>query len=372
LTPARPAKAAACIGALVEEIWSADPPSPGIAVAAVTADDMLLLHAAGAANPMRPADADTPFYLASQTKSYVGLLAAILDGDRRFPISTTLADVWPGLVLPGPVPASAISMRHLLTHRLPLRNDEMVDRASWEAKVPAADYPHILATSTPRPFAYEYDNLGYSTWAAALETATGSGWAAWLDKLLLEPMGLTRTSARTSHFAPEDMAWRYRREGEAWVPKPPKPDALMHAAGGLMSSARDVAAWLQASLRREAPGIVPAVFERAHSPYVAARAVEGPFRWSSYALGWQIGHVGGVPVLSHRGGYEGARSIASFSPALGAGFAVTVNADFKTRDLLTRLTAAFFALLEGDVPSDGDVQAAAGARRAPGFHIKAT
>ncbi len=332
---------------------------------------MPLLHVAGEANPVRDADPDTLFYLASQTKSYVGLLAAILDSDGRLPLRATLADVWPDLVLPGPVPPSEVRMLDLLTHRLPLRNDALVDRTSWHEAVAASEYPRILAGSTPRPFAYEYDNLGYLTWAACLETVTGAAWADWLDRLLIAPLGLSRTSARTSRFAPEEIAWRYRWEGEAWTPKPPKSDALMHAAGGLMSSAQDVAAWLQANLRGEAPGIARSAFATAQRPHVAAAAVEGPFSWGGYALGWQVGHVGEVPILGHRGGYEGARSIAIVSPVLGAGFALCVNADFETRDLLTRLAAAFFASLADGLP-DGCAQAPAGARRAAGLHISAT
>ena len=50
------------------------------------------------------ADADTRFYIASQTKSFIGLLAAVLDARGEFPLSRTLAEVWPDLRLPPPAP----------------------------------------------------------------------------------------------------------------------------------------------------------------------------------------------------------------------------------------------------------------------------
>ena len=349
LTADRAARAAAVICALIDEIWLAGPPAPANAAAVVTARDVPLLRVRGAANPARAADSETPFYLASQTKSYVGLLAAALDADGCLPLATTLADIWPGLILPAPADPSRLTMLDLLSHQLPLRNDDLETRNSWEAPVAASDYPAILDGSSVRPPGFEYANLGYLVYAAALETATGVGWSDWLDRRLLVPTGMDRTSARTSAFAPDEIAWRYLMQGGDLVARPPKTDGLMHAAGGLVSSAADLATWLQANLRRDMPGIGGAAFELAHRPVVPAPGAEGPFIWSDYALGWQVGRVGGISVLGHRGGYAGARSIALISPSLGAGIALMVNADFGTRDLLTRLSGTFFKLLAGEM-----------------------
>lgn len=292
-----------------------------------------------------PARPDTPFYVASQTKSYLGLTAAALHRRGVFRLDATLDGVWPGLVLPGGLAAARITMLQLLTHRLPLVNDELELRTSWREPVPAGAYPDLLAASQPRRPGFSYANLGYLVYAAALETATGTDWKDWLGSVLLGPLGLTGTSPRAGDFPDADIAWRHKRQNGRWRAFPPKADALMHAAGGLVSSPADLATWMMANLRREAPGLRTRDFDRAQRARVRAPAEDGPFRWNGYALGLQCGAVAGLPVLGHRGGYEGARSLAVFSPGAGAGLAVVVNADRGTRELLDRLAQTFFHCL---------------------------
>ena len=292
----------------------------------------------------RPARPDTPFYLASQTKSYVGLLAARLDADAILPLEHSLEDVWPGLTLPG-LPADRITMRHLLTHRLALTHDAVVETTSFQREVPAAAYPELLARAEPRETGYRYDNLGYLVYAASLETVTGREWKHWLDERICRPLGLCRTSARSSDFPASELAWRHVREQRRWRTLPPKPDALMHAAGGLYSSPVDLATWMQAHLARGAGDVTEAHFRCAHRLCVHTRSVDGPFRWTGYALGLQCGSIAGIRVLGHRGGYPGARSLGVIAPSANVGLALAVNADFGTRELLDRLAQAFFGAL---------------------------
>ena len=308
---------------------------------------MPLLFAAGLACTRRRIRArpDTAFYLASQTKSYVGLLAATLHRRNLFRLDATLADVWPSLALPGPRDAARVTMLQLLSHQLAVRDDDLVTRTSWSEPVPARDYPALLAAAQPREAGYCYDNLGYLVYAAALVTATGRDWQTWLHGELLGPLGLAGTSTHASDFALSHVASRHRKHGRRWRALPPKADALMHAAGGLVSSPADLATWLQVNLRRSAPGLEAEDFDRAHRPRIRAGSIDGPFRWTHYALGLQCGFVAGLPVLGHRGGYEGARSIAVFSPAARAGLALAVNADHGTRELLDDLAARFFGRL---------------------------
>jgi CubicO group peptidase (beta-lactamase class C family) len=323
---------------------------PAVAVVAVGAQGPPLVHVAGKANIAtgREATAETPFYIASQTKAFVGLTAARLDEDGTVPMELALSAVWPALTLPPPIDPGAVTLRDLLTHQVPLLNDELVLRTSYEAEVPAGDYPRLLAAAHPRAPGFRYDNLGYLIYAAALEARTGRSWKTMLEDVVLSPMGLRRTSARTSAFVPDELAWRHLWDGRVWQAQPPKPDALMHAAGGLMASPGGMAAWLQSNLRHQAPGLAPHVFRCAQAWRVAAVQEDGPFHWHGYGLGQQLGEIEGVPVLGHRGGYEGARSIAVFSEPAGAGLAIMTNSDFGTRELIDRLCAAFFGALGGE------------------------
>jgi CubicO group peptidase (beta-lactamase class C family) len=344
VAPADAEAAAALILPLVTSLTNPDGSGPATAAVVVTPDETILRFVAGSASiaDRRAAEPDTLFYVASQTKSYVGLLAAQLDRNAILPLDTRLADVWPDLILPEGARSDRITMRMLLTHRVPLGLDDLVDRTSWREEVPAADYPQWLAGAEVREAGYRYDNLGYLIYAAALETATATSWKEWLQRAVCRPLGLSRTTARGSDFSLGDLAWRHIRMGRNWVSLPPKADGLLHAAGGLFTSARDLGTWMQVNLRAAAAGLPSDVFGRAQRPVVRAAARDGPFRWTHYALGQQRGSIAGFPVLGHRGGYQGARSITVFSRRAGIGLALAAAADHGMRDLFDRVAATFF------------------------------
>ena len=73
--------------------------------------------------------------------------------------------------------------------------------------------------------------------------------------MLFEPMGLDHTSARTSDFPLEAIAWNHIWQGEdaGWADVWPKTDGLMQSAGGIVASPDDMAAWLQLQLRGQGP-----------------------------------------------------------------------------------------------------------------------
>ena len=325
--------------------------APALAAVVATPHDIPLLHTQGSLSTEthRPVGRDTPFYIASQTKSYLGLLAALLHYKEILPLHVTLDEVWPQLKLPNRLDARDVSLLHLLTHQLPLTSDKLCQRTSYEDEVLAAEYPTLLASFQPRKPGFQYDNLGYLVYAASLETVTGISWKEWLQHNIFGPLCMTQTSSRTSDFPICELPWRQLREDGHWRSYPPKPDALMHAAGGLYSSPVDLAKWMQANLSCKANGFPQEVFRCAHDPIVRAESIDGPFRWTHYGLGLQLGSINGVDVLGHRGGYAGARSLTVIAPGAEVGLALAVTADFETREVLDRIVSAFFWGLSGTI-----------------------
>src|SRR5437868_14395074 len=72
----------------------------GVVIAAEGAPDYFLMRGVANALTKEPVTADTAFYIASQTKSYTGLLAAKLDREGVLPLDTTLGRALPRLRLP--------------------------------------------------------------------------------------------------------------------------------------------------------------------------------------------------------------------------------------------------------------------------------
>lgn len=293
-----------------------------------------------------PATDDTPFYIASQTKAFVALMAIKLDAEGVFDLDQTLTDVWPGLTLPEGADAKTISFRQLLSHQGPFENAALSFRTAYSDRVPSADYERLMETgSEARPAGFQYSNLGYLVYGAALELKTGRDWRDWLDQALFQPAGMTRSGARTSRFdgVPSYHRWMGDR---GWDVFPGKPDDLMQAAGGLVVSPRDMARWLEIQLGGANAAVRPEWVSQAHVPQVAAQIQGDVLPCQGYALGWNVCRIGGVDVRLHGGSYTGMRSGMGVSPELGVAFAIFSTSDSLTGGLSQTLIQAFFETVQ--------------------------
>jgi CubicO group peptidase (beta-lactamase class C family) len=351
------ARAAEQIRELVQATRSVPGAPPAIAVIAVAEGSEPLILVSGTADQRTgaPADRDTPFYIASMTKAYVGLLAAELDRRNILDLDDRLVSHWPDLRIPG-VDISTFTLRDLLTHRLPIRNSTLTFRTSFTDAVPAPDYPAILAAhSQPREPGFAYDNLGYLIYAAVLETKTGRPWQDWLADIVLRPAGLTRTSARTSEFPAAAAAHQW--DGANWHVMRVKPDSIMHAAGGLVTSPGDMARWLQLQVSRPARGIDRRSILHAQTAVAHASNDRNSLTCDGYALGWNRCSFQGRVLLEHGGSYRGFRSHMMVMPDAQVGFAVLTNSDSMTGGLSTDLMMHFLKALVDPAAPGPDVQA---------------
>jgi len=319
--------------------------APGLAVIMVREGEAPTIYVDGVADAVsgRPATAQTPFYIASMTKAYVGLMAETLDRRGVFDLDQSLHDVWPDLTLPERDPTT-ITFRQLLTHQGPFRAEVLSTRTAYVDEVPAADYPRLLALATPREPGFEYQNTGYLIYGAALEARTGKHWRRWLQETVFDPLGMDNTSTRMS-FPGASATHHWIGDGQ-WDRTTAKTDPLMHAAGGMVTSAQDMARWLEANLDEgEGSAAFPTgVWTEAHRSQVENRETSAGLECRGYALGWNTCVLGDEPVLLHGGGYTGARSLMAVAPELGVAIAVMANSDSMTGELGEQLVRAFLTM----------------------------
>ncbi len=352
---ATPEAAAEKLGTFLDALPDA---GPAYAVTVVSPDKVLLSYARGlrrATQPKAaPVTADTPFYIASQTKAFVGLLAAKLDAKGILKLDSTLADHWPDLKLPDGVDPKAWTLRDLLSHQLPITADEIAGTEAYVMRLNPADYPALLARhAKKRDPGFKYSNLGYNIYGAILHKATGKTWEEWLAAEMLQPMGLKKNATRTSAVASDDITWGHLWLGaeQGWHEVAPKPDPLMHAAGGMISSPAELGRWLQMHLQQQAPrgsGFDKNMFVTAHTPVAqvdpkARNAIELPC--DGYALGWNVCNFEGHKLYVHGGGYTGTATMMAFSPDLNVGIAVFSNSDNMTGWLVSRTIVQYLQYL---------------------------
>lgn len=325
---------------------------PAVSAVVVQGDATPLMYVHGIARAGQPrmVDHNSQFYIASQTKSFMALLAAHLDEIRVLSLDTTLSQIWPQLALPTPADPTKITMADLLSHQERLKTDTLNFLTAYVRAVPATDYPAMLSRYTEaRSEGFRYANIGDLIYGAALETRTGKSWQDWLKQEILRPLKLDHIYSRSSQVPARKQTWNHRWDGHAWIATPPKPDELMHAAGGLSASANDMAAWMRINLRRRSPSGSPSAhsFELAQAPIAKATLSDGEFVCDGYSLGWYSCAYKNQNVLMHPGSYTGVVSVTVLIPAIDTGLSLVVNSDSAMEGLQLELMKAFIGLTTG-------------------------
>ena len=317
---------------------------PGLSVAVVQGSDVVMTVGYGVADLStgKAVDADTGFYIASATKAFTALSIAAMAERGELSLNAPLK-TWIGK---SPLPAdiaSSTSLNDLLSHRSGLENDPIAFRAAYSGVHTPRTMSTLLAgTRRSQPYGtFRYTNTGYNLATTLIEDRFGRDWRAMVDKTVLAPAGMTHTTARI------DQARRTMRVAVGHTPGPdgrmaPSPlqksNATMQSAGGLVSTARDMARWMEIQLN---DGVVdshrvfpPGLVASTHQSLIAQQTAFGPYVRNGYGLGWQIGRYGDAALIHHFGNFAGSRAHVSFMPERGLGVVVMANEDAVAGELV--------------------------------------
>ncbi|MEE8061898.1 MAG: serine hydrolase [Gemmatimonadales bacterium] len=341
---ARPVSQAAAFSAdadrYIQETLAAFPMVPGIVIAVVRGEETVYAKGFGLADvgASVAATAETDYYIASSTKSFTSLAAALLHAQGKLDLDRSLQSYLPEVVFDSAIEADSITLRDLLTHSAGISNDAIVFRTAISGEHTRADLLHAMSATEVQSRAprgeFRYTNLGYNIVSVILDREAGMPWQDLLATTVFEPAGLDRTTAYAS--VPLREGWPVARpywgttEGEMERLYLEKQDNTMQAAGGMYSTAQDLGRWVALQLNDgELDGrqIFPAdVIRETHRPHVETDTEFGPYeRKGGYGLGWYIGGYDGKILIHHFGGFAGWRSHVSFMPEYGVGVVVLAN-----------------------------------------------
>ncbi len=311
--------------------------APGMAVVVVQDTQVVYSRGFGWADveARRPFTPSTVFYIASTTKTFTGLTAALLAREGKVDLDAPLSRSLPGARLHEELSADAITLTDLLTHTHGISNGgPIVYRTAYSGEHTNQQLQRLLALHGPdeNGRAFRYGNVGYNI-ASLIIDATGESWKDAQQRLLFGPLRMTSTTARRSTADASRLAMPYRPtpDGHERL-RYTKDDGNMHAAGGLLTPADDLARWLEVHINDGALDgrrVFPAdVMRQVHSPRAQQNASLGAIRRHGYSLGWNVGTLNGDTILDHGGGFPGFRTNLSFMPGRRIGVAVLVNDAF--------------------------------------------
>ncbi|MGZ0145691.1 serine hydrolase domain-containing protein [Kribbella sp. WER1] len=304
---------------------------PGMAVGVCTADEVLWSGGFGVtrAGGDVPVGTETMFSVQSCSKMYTAtaVLHAVRDG--LVEVDEPIVRYLPEFRVRSPFeehPERRMTLRHLLshtagfTHEAPVGSNYLVGRESFEAHCRSISQTWLRF---PVGRHFQYSNLGIDLAGYVLQRRSGLPFHEYVRRVLLEPLGLERTSfdARVIARAPDRAIGHSTGYSRLPVRVP------MVAAGGLYTTVSDACRFMQ--------------FHLMHGESLAAM-----YPQHGYGLGIALTKANGIPTLGHGGGGFGFLSDMSW----GAGVGVVVLTNSTAHSLQRKVATDIFREVVGEGP----------------------
>jgi CubicO group peptidase (beta-lactamase class C family) len=177
----------------------------------------------------------------------------------------------------------------------------------------------------------------FSAAGFAVGKASGSTWQEFVQRRILDPLGMTDTSFTTSvaERAPDHASPHSKGRGGELGVVPWRNLDNIAPAGSINSSAEDLAKWVRLQLNDGTFEKKRLISERnlreMHTPQMAMRPDDWGRSWnpetiqSSYGLGWTIHDYRGLHLVSHGGAIDGFRAAITLVPREKLGIVVLTN-----------------------------------------------
>jgi CubicO group peptidase (beta-lactamase class C family) len=310
---------------------------PGLSVAVVYQDRPVYLRGYGVklAGRPEPVDPETVFQLASLSKPLAATVMAALVGDGLVTWDDPVIRHDPAFAMHDPWVTRQVTLRDMFSHRsgLPGHAGDALEDIGYDQREVLHRLRHVRPDSSFRS-RYAYTNFGLTAAAVAAAKPSGRSWEDLCAERLYRPLGMTDTSSLFAKFlhAPNRAAGHVEHGG-AWIAKYTRDASAQSPAGGVSSSARDMAKWLRLQLGRgtlDGQEIVRATaLDETHRPQIVSRPAGSPRldRPSFYGLGWNLGEdEQGRLLWSHSGAFNlGAATSVHLLPAERLGVVVLTN-----------------------------------------------
>ncbi|MES2338884.1 MAG: serine hydrolase domain-containing protein [Pseudomonadota bacterium] len=314
-----PGDVTAGIDALLDAGWPAD--QPGATVIVTRGGRTLYAGARGLADvgAKTPLTPDSVIRIGSITKQFTAAVILQLVEEGRLRLDDPLSKFLPGY----PAPGGAATVRQLLNHTSGIRSYTGIP--GWMVAANTGQ-PHTtdqvvavfrdLPPEFPAGTKWNYNNSGYVLLGAIIERVTGKPWYDAIATRITGPLGL-RTIRYGGATPGADWARPYTVGAQ---PAQAIDMSVPQAAGGLVGSVRDLAAWAQALHHGKV--VKSASYAQMIAPTILADGTRNP-----YGFGLSNGSVRGLATIEHSGGIFGGNTDSLYLPAQDIFVAVFANSD---------------------------------------------
>lgn len=300
---------------------------PGVAVGLIVDGKVILAKGYGVRDldKSSPITGSTIFAVGSMTKSFTAVTVAAMVDEGKLEWDRPVREYLPWFRMYDPVATELITPRDLLTHRsgLPghnfIRFSTPMDRAELVRRL------RYLEPSRTFRDVYQYNNLMYTTAGFLAGEVAGKSWEDLVKQRIFEPLGMNDSTVSVVDTQKRGDFARPHITRQGTVKTTEFYDYQSFGVGpngAVNSTVQDLLKYLQLHLENGKAGdrqiISAAQMRQLHRPI----SISGD---AGYALGWNVEHHRGHPVLQHGGAITGFTSIMVLIPETKTGIVVLNN-----------------------------------------------
>ncbi len=324
---------------------------PGLAVAIVKGNEVVLSKGFGVREigSEDPVDDKTLFAIASNTKAFTAALLATLVDEGKLTWDDKVQAHLPWFELYDPYVSVDARISDLLSHRIGLGtfSGDLIWYGTPYSREEVVRRARFLPQAFPFRAGYGYSNIMYIAAGEVIEEVSGKTWEQFLRERILDPLGMDHTVLSVSALEDEDnVATPHGYADGAVRTYPWYPWDSTVPAGGIISCASDLSAWMRLVLNRGTWNGTTIYSDRQsrvmwtpHANFVVSQRgrEQNPYtNFSGYGLGWSLQDYDGYLLASHGGGYDGMFSQTLLVPDLKLGIVVLTNSMTGIAGAITR------------------------------------
>ncbi|MFC6231117.1 serine hydrolase domain-containing protein [Paenibacillus allorhizosphaerae] len=300
---------------------------PGLAVAITRHDEIIYSKGYGSTSEQRPITADTPFAVASLSKSFTALAVMQLVEAGKVNLDKPVAAYIPSYQ-PSDPRGSTITVRQLLNHTSGITDtvypDMTIKPQPYSLDEVVQRLNAVTLHSDPGK-QFRYNNTNYQLLAGLVEAVSHETFPEYLQRHIFGPLEMNRTLdvANTNQF--QSMFGNYLSQGHYLLFGKPvaaeEPEWFVEGAAGMVSTVNDMAKWLQLQLNhgnyKNAQLLSGEGIDAMHAPSDPS---------NGYGMGWEISKTeDGKKRIQHGGILWTYKAEEILLPDEGLGVVVLFN-----------------------------------------------
>jgi CubicO group peptidase (beta-lactamase class C family) len=325
---------------------------PGMALGIVQDGQIAHLQGFGVADSSgRAVTPQTPFYIASLTKSFTALAVMQLVEAGKIDLDAPVQTYLPWFELADKEASAKITVRYLLNHTTGISgkdgNRDWTSQQGLEETVRGLD---TIQLTQPVGITFQYSNLNWSIAGLIVEKVSGQSYVDYVTQHIFEPLDMRHSYASRAPALADGLAEEHHLVlGHAFKSERAVPPAYL-PSGFLISSVEDMTHYAVAQLNDGRYGdtsiFSPQGIEELHAPAIPA--------WADlhYAMGWEVGTLDGMPIVSHTGDDGSNHSMVILMPDRGLGIVLLANASgFEQNPQINQIAEGVVSLLNANTPA---------------------